>query len=155
MKRTILSIGIACTLLYACTSGNRSGEQVVANDSIAEQVDTQPVLSHTQNTGIVRLSLDDGEGRTEMHKESNQTVYIEFEAKGYKKIMAHLTSKDSLANIRFSQITLPDGSMDGPFGRDLTYNIKSDGIYKVSIHENMMAGDPWGGFFNVEVKLLK
>ncbi len=107
------------------------------------------------DSGLIRMTLTKGKGRQVIHKEPDQTIYVMFHSKGFKTINASLSSTDSTANIRFSQIFLPDGSMDGPFGRELIYNLPADGTYRISIHENMMAGDPWGGDFAVEIELNK
>lgn len=107
------------------------------------------------DSGVVVLTLSDGRGIANIQKEKDQTVYIEFQSQGYKNISARLSSLDSLANIRISQIFIPDGIMDGPFGRDMQYKLAIDGVYRLSVHENMMAGDPWNGVFTAEITLTK
>lgn len=49
------------------------------------------------------------------------------------------------ANLRWSQVVMPDGTMDGPFGQKVGYNLKQFGGYQFIFNENMMAGDPWSG----------
>ena len=48
-------------------------------------------------------------------------------------------------NLRWSQIVMPDGKMDGPFGQDMTYMLSGSGRYGLIFSENMMTGDPWTG----------
>ncbi|WP_029906360.1 hypothetical protein [Prevotella sp. 10(H)] len=157
MFKQLLSVIIPSIMLYSCSYTTKP------NENLAEGLSQKPLMAMTQTTpamipseaGIVRMNIVDGKGKIKVQKKKDQTVYIEFESKGYKNVSAQLFSMDSLANIRFSQIILPNGSQDGPFGRELKYRTTKDGIYKISVHENMMAGDPWGGTFDVEVSLTK
>ncbi|MCH5717319.1 hypothetical protein [Niabella hibiscisoli] len=51
-------------------------------------------------------------------------------------------------NIRISQVIRPDGSMDGPFGQQLVYDIKQRGNYTVIINKsNMASGSQVGDVF--------
>lgn len=49
------------------------------------------------------------------------------------------------ANLRLSQIVLPSGTTDGPFGQKTWYNLANPGTYQLIFNENMMAGEPWSG----------
>jgi hypothetical protein len=49
------------------------------------------------------------------------------------------------ANLRFSQIVMPSGTTDGPFGKSTGYNLAQFGGYQLIFSENMMAGEPWSG----------
>lgn len=146
----ILSIVIIVFLLYSC-SGNVK-KVIPVNESGASN-DISVV--NPGDSGIVQVSFIDSIANVRIHKEEQQNVILEFKAEGYKKIKGYLSSQDSLANIRFSQILLPDGTMDGPFGRDIDYKISQNGTYRISVHENSMAGDPWAGDFTVDLKLSK
>jgi len=147
-KFFVFFIGIA--LVYACTNNNKTQNET--QQATPEVVKKDSIITPS-DSGIVNLDLTDGVGKISIRKKADQTVYIQFTSVGYNKISAKLSSPDSLANIRFSQIFLPDGTMDGPFGSDMEYTLPTDGVYKISVHENMMAGDPWQGVFNVYVEL--
>lgn len=154
MNKILSALLFTALLTSACTNkgqkNNNSTQEV-----LSEVTDKNSTVIIPESSGIVNLHLADGVGFAQIQKKENQTVYIKFTSEEYTKINAHLSSSDSLANIRFSQIFLPDGSMDGPFGRDIEYPLPQNGVYKISIHENTMAGDPWCGLFNIEVKLTK
>ncbi|SBW00242.1 hypothetical protein [uncultured Dysgonomonas sp.] len=154
MIRLIIPTITICLLSYACSSPIKKDSPETNTDKPAEKIENIPAMIPSHN-GMIRLNVVNGKGKVAIQKKKDQIIYVEFESKGYKKITAQLFTTDSLANIRFSQITLPNGSMDGPFDRNLSYSIPSDGICKLSIHENMMAGDPWGGIMEVEVSLTK
>jgi hypothetical protein len=57
-------------------------------------------------------------------------------------------------NLRLSQIVMPDGNMDGPFGIDSTITLAQLGRYNLIFNENMMSGDPWSGNAIVTITLL-
>lgn len=154
-KVTFLSI-IAGLIIYGCSSGNkRDAGETIAKDSIPSERADSDLIVFPSDSGTVHLDLIDGKEELTIHKEKNQSIYAIFESDGYKRISAQLSSPDSLANIRFSQIIMPDGKMDGPFARELDYELPVDGSYKIIINENMMAGDPWDGNFTIKVKLTK
>lgn len=147
----ILVIAVSLFLCYACYHKEKRESQpanTVASDSISK-------LSYPNDSGVVNIPLINGTGKMQIHKNAKQAIYLEFNPEGYKKLHGKLTSQDSLANIRFSQITLPDGTMDGPFGREIEYDAAQNGVYRISVHESLMAGDPWAGDFTVELKLTK
>jgi hypothetical protein len=63
------------------------------------------------------------------------------------KINAKISTKEKDFNIRFNQIKLPNGDYDGPFGRDLTYDIKERGeIWLIIGKSNMASGNTKGSF---------
>ncbi|MBK5719248.1 hypothetical protein JGH11_00030 [Dysgonomonas sp. Marseille-P4677] len=154
MSKTILSVTIISFLLCACSSEKKKDEKLAVGISALMQAGSTPVMIPSEQ-GIVRLSVVNGKGKTNIRKKKNQTIRLEFESKDNKSISAKIFSKDSLANIRFSQIILPNGDRDGPFGTNLNYKIYSNGIYRLLINEDMVDGSSWGGVFEVEVSLLK
>jgi len=140
----------------SCITGNKENvNEIVNNNAVSQDKSEKGQIILVSDSGIILINIKDGKANFQTRKQANQTIYIKFSSNGYKQISANLSSPDSLANIRFSQIFLPDGTMDGPFGRDLEYQLPTDGLYKISIHENMMAGDPWAGLLNVEITLSK
>ena len=139
-------------LCISCSTNQKEKKSIIPEVSVKTD---QPQTILPNDSGIVNLNLAEGKASALIQKKKDQTVYIVFSSQGYKKIDAQLSSTDSLANIRFSQIFLPNGTMDGPFGRELTYDLPIDGVYKVSVHENMMAGDPWSGLLKVQIELTK
>ncbi|WP_294298257.1 hypothetical protein [uncultured Chryseobacterium sp.] len=50
-------------------------------------------------------------------------------------------------NIRFNQIRLPNGDYDGPFGREITYDVKEKGeVWLIVGKSNMASGTTKGSF---------
>ncbi|MCC8142518.1 MAG: hypothetical protein LUD02_00195 [Tannerellaceae bacterium] len=145
---------IGCFYTYACTpkekqqkdENNKSSfttATLMGNDSFTSPSDT----------GYIDLDFHNGEAEIETVKQKNQTIYLTFNSGDHKKVRATLTTPDSLANVRFNRIYLPDGDADGPFGCTLEYEFPEAGNYEISIHENMMAGEPWSGRLKVKVTL--
>jgi len=155
IRGILLSVAI-CGLLFGCSNNrNQNADREDKQIQPIGQAQHKPEVVLPSNTGIVKVELTDGKGSVEVQKNENESVFLEFSVEGYKKLSAHLSSPDSAANIRISQIIMPGGKMDGPWGRDMEYDLPMDGTYKLSIHENMMAGDPWSGVFRAEIELTK
>ena len=70
-----------------------------------------------------------------------------------KKLTAMVTPEKGKANIRFSHIYLPNGKSDGPFSPSMKYNLIGEGLYKLYIAPNRMAGDPVSTDFTLTVKV--
>jgi len=154
MNKLILIVTIGCFYTYACTPKDKQRK----NDKNRVGVTTAGLMSNDSittpsNTGYIDLDFHNGEAEVETVKQENQTIYLTFNSNGHKKVIATLTSPDSMANIRFNRIYMPDGDADGPFGRTLEYEFPEDGKYEISIHENMMAGEPWSGRLKAKVML--
>lgn len=63
------------------------------------------------------------------------------------KIVGTITPENPQMNIRFNQMKLPNGDYDGPFGRELNYEIKQKGeICLIIAKSNMSSGDATGKF---------
>jgi len=153
MKKIIL-VALSITLITISCSTKPKEEKPDTTEASTVENNKEDILIPS-DSGIVRINLKDGKAFARIQKKQDKTIYIEFMSGDYKKVTAHLSSPDSLANIRFSQIFLPNGTMDGPFSRDIEYELPVSGLYKLSVHENMMAGDPWAGTFDVNIELKK
>ncbi|MGS2762720.1 hypothetical protein [Sinomicrobium sp. M5D2P9] len=113
-----------------------------------------PVAGITEiSRDTLALSLENGFVKGEIYKEERDKKYFVLKTDAPVQLSARLESKDTLANLRFTQIFFPDGSADGPFGRELEYELEKPGTYVLSVGENMMAGEPWSGDFTIEVKV--
>ena len=153
--RKIIYLGAIVALIFAsCRTSPKDGNAMKQMET-GVSANTEPKVEFVapSDSGIIQLKLVDGEAHIRTRKSPDQTIYIEFQSEGDETLTAHLSSSDAIANIRFTQVIMPDGTMDGPFGRDMEYKLPTKGLYKISIHENMMAGDPWGGESTINVKL--
>jgi hypothetical protein len=150
MKRG-LYVGLFLLLAGCAGRGNQKQADTVVSDVSAKETIEVP-----SDSGVVRMVLTGGHGEMLIRKEPRNPVYLEFKTGNYRKVSAEIIPQsDSVANIRISQVVLPDGTMDGPFGRTVEYDIPSPGILRLVIGESLMQGDPWGGVFRAEVTLTE
>jgi hypothetical protein len=62
-------------------------------------------------------------------------------------LKAKISTNEKDFNIRFNQIKLPNGEYDGPFGREISYDIQGKGeIWLIIGKSNMASGNTKGGF---------
>lgn len=101
----------------------------------------------------VKVQVRDGCGRMVILKEPGRTVDVEFDSGGCDLLYGEITGVGDMANVRFNQIVMPDGTSDGPFGRSIEYGLEQQGTYHLLIGESLMAGEPWGGEFMLELWL--
>lgn len=137
-------------VLFACNQNeNKANENKTTQsksdsllkESITKRDSLSRVLSVHTDTLTLKLKMDS----------ANEQVTVPVTISSGKELFASLSSADKKANIRISQVQLPDSTFDGPFGKDLHYLVKSPGNYKIIIGEDMMAGDKWSGDFVLKV----
>lgn len=152
---TLLFLIATVCLSYSCSNSHRKNESVaVTSDNAQQRLTTTDVL-HPSDSDTILLDVQNGKATIQIHKRAGQGINLQFSSGDYSKVTGVITSPDSMANIRFSQIVMPDGQMDGPFGREITYELPVKGDYLLLLRENLMAGDPWEGDFQVTVTLSK
>ena len=79
--------------------------------------------------------------------ENDQQMIIKIKNFTGKNIDGKIDPTNPKMNIRFNQIKLPNGDYDGPFGRDIHYDIKEKGeIWLIIAKSNMASGDVTGKF---------
>lgn len=135
---------IMCAAAIAVSCGQRSNKK---SDEKAASDTT--VL---QKTAAMTMDLSTGFAQAELYKDSMQSITLTFDSPGNEVLFGRLLLPEGeMANIRFNQIIMPDSSMDGPFGRYLTYDLASKGLYSLIIGESLMADNPYAGKFIVEL----
>lgn len=100
----------------------------------------------------IRIDAADGHGIAAIIKEPRRTAEVEFAAGVYNVLLGTITAPEE-ANVRFNTLTMPDGTSDGPFGRTIEHILPQKGTYRLSIGENLMMGEPWGGEFTLDIRL--
>lgn len=138
-------------------SAVKSDSAVLTRDSVTRNVPAggrKGIMREEKDGQIIRtadasqLPFALGE---EFTKEGQELV---LKLRNYKKtdLKATITTNQKDFNIRFNQIRLPNGSYDGPFGRDITYKIPEKGeVWLIIGKSNMASGNTKGSFMvNVE-----
>ena len=170
MKKSLL---LLCTIpfLFSCKKETVStindqdsvtkSEQPVAQDKFdTENVKMNDSLANPEN--IAQNSGEEQSGKViiRMEKATNLPITIneKFDQNHDKmilkisdfnkdKISAKITTDQKDFNIRFNQIKLPNGDMDGPFSRELDYQVKGKGeIWLIIGKSNMASGNTEGSF---------
>ncbi len=138
------------------TAGDSPGarEEVLADSAAPATRDTVP--QNIQVDSIIHLSFAPGTHAVQVEghldKKGEPVICLLPVVQG-KKLTASVIPKNEKATIRFSQIYMPDGKSDGPFGQVLTYKLQQQGLYKILISPNKMAGDPASTDFVLRVKV--
>lgn len=140
------AIGVAAA---SCGRGAKAEDKV----SVAPGVAKREVV--TADSLPVKVNITDGFAKVEIRKTPMLPVTVEFDPGEADLLSAVITGVKDTANIRFNQIIMPDGDSDGPFGRSLQYDLTRRGVYKLSIGESLMEGQPWGGVFTLELRLSR
>lgn len=104
-------------------------------------------------TDTIPVKIVYGKAKIDTVKTAGQRMVFEFNSDTANKLSLKISAADTLANLRINQIIDSKGNSDGPFGRELEYEIKEKGVHKVVISESQMAGEPWAGGFTFEVRL--
>ena len=61
--------------------------------------------------------------------------------------------QNNQANIRINQIISPNNESDGPFGKEINYDLTEKGLYQIRIGESLMQGDPFEGNYTLKLQL--
>lgn len=143
---------ILLVLLAGC---GQQSDDTVTMEMKAPPVDTIIAMAGENDPKLPKvLAKNGGDLLLNLKMDSTENhLMIPLQIKSGDSIIAELSSSDKNANIRVSQIKMPDGKMDGPFGRTLQYPLKDTGAYQLIIGENMMAGDPWTGEFVLKLSV--
>lgn len=162
--RYLLVLSI-CTL-SSCTLSDmnnppvqtETGSQIQTGTTSTGSTDTRPPLVEdiSGSGGAYYLIFDGIQTRTirVMHQTGASTTvsFVNSEARAVAVTISFPSA--SWANLRLSQIVMPDGTMDGPFGQKTGYNLRQLWGYEFIFRENMMAGDPWSGEADITFTLL-
>lgn len=149
------------TILYGCggshqsTTGQTEAKQDMPDTTktvTASEVDT---LSVQPPTDTRRTLLTKAAPVTlSMRLDSlHATVICAVEITKPGLLTAELRPERSAGNIRFSQIYLPNGATDGPFGRSLSKEITQAGVIQLRIGPSQMANNPYRGKFSIRLQM--
>lgn len=134
-------------LLISCTESGNNSTPAIDHDSLRSLTG---VATHPLAVDDSILHRDDTLRRSLSLEKKNVRVETGFEIPGGDSLFVELISDDPKANIRITQIQMPDSTFDGPFGKALRYKLKQHGHYTLIFGPNMMAEGPWAGNFDVK-----
>ena len=161
MKTSLIALVI---MAFSCNNENQPAankDSVVLKENSTKKI--QETINNKVSDTINNIEINDSVIHIKFPKDSisttvagkmkgiNHPVTVYIPVKHGKQLTAIVTTKDSIANIRFNQIFTPDGKADGPFGKELKRTIHQQGTYKLIIAEDMMQGDEYKGNFELTV----
>ncbi|MCY1660092.1 hypothetical protein [Chryseobacterium sp. SL1] len=179
MKKSLLLIPL---LIVSCQKESAPAEtQKIDSVIVSEQSDTAPKMDSAAvkmkdsvinnapktkevlKTGVMRSVKDGKITRTVDAEQFPLTLGEEFTKDGQEfilkiinfdqsKIKAKISTNEKDFNIRFNQIKLPNGDYDGPFGREITYDVKGKGEVWLMIGKSNMASGNTKGSFTVSIE---
>ena len=147
----ILAVFLFLVVSICACNNDVNNKQPVNNTNTAAKV---PVVTIVNDT-LIRMQFtaaDTGAIATAQHyMNGDEHVVCEVNVQKADSIYATVMPLEATGNVRFSQIVLPGGVMDGPFGQSIHYRTTKAGKYQLIIGENQMAGDKWKGNFKIKV----
>ncbi|MDI3321617.1 hypothetical protein [Pinibacter soli] len=165
MKSTLILI--ACLVVVSC---NNNGSKSPVTEGHADSLTQERIEKHTedaatspakspengavQTDSVLNLELpQNGDSLTVRILKISAPVTCNFQVRNKCVLFGRIITPGDKGNIRFNQIFMPDKSSDGPFGKELNYDIKKTGLYKLLIGEDLMAEKPYRGEFTLELKI--
>lgn len=137
------------------TSLKMDSAAVRMKDSI---INNSPKTKEVLKTGVMRSVKDGQIIRTvdadqfpltlgEEFTTDNQEFILKIIDLEKPNIKAKINTKQKDFNIRFNQIKLPNGDYDGPFSREINYDVKDKGeVWLIIGKSNMASGNTKGSF---------
>ncbi|WP_018631260.1 hypothetical protein [Niabella aurantiaca] len=151
MRRLPLYIVLLSGLAYACHNPDHSRPLQQDRDSNLSGHGQSP-LPHNgniadpipapadQKDSVIALTVKRNTDTlsTEIRKDYQQ-VHIQIPVTNTRHLTAQLKPEGRERNIRISQIEMPDGKTDGPFGAAMEYKTNRKGTYTLIVARNNMA----------------
>ncbi|MGU3377253.1 hypothetical protein [Chryseobacterium sp. M5A1_1a] len=129
-------------------------DSIINNAQATKEVLRKGVMRNEKEGQIVRsadasqLPFTLGEEFTK----DDQELVLKLTNFDQTNIKAKISTKEKDFNIRFNQIKLPNGDYDGPFGREITYEVHGKGEVWLIIGKSNMASGNTKGHFTVSVE---
>ena len=155
LKSILYTVSTVVLFLISCNSNNRQ-QQDATTDTIMELdtattgIDTHVVTSAQDSIPLV---LVNGIAEQKGMMEKGRHVVFSFDVPEPGKLQATVKPDQKNGNVRIAQIFMPDNTADGPFGMEMSYDLKQAGKYRLVISENQMAGDPYNGPFTLTIQV--
>lgn len=137
--------------LYAC--GHAGDPKPVPADTVPamqkQQSDTLPRIPERDSvpandpvSADSVIVLEAKGNRDTLHadiRKDYQQIHIKVPVTGTRNVAVQLNPEGRERNVRISQIEMPDGKTDGPFGLTMQYKTLKKGVYKLIIARSNMA----------------
>lgn len=128
-------------LLFLIAAGCQSPQSEKSVESVTEDIMTYEVPAENEPLEFRR------------NKVLGERDTISFEINEPSLVKMKLSVPGDSGNIRINQLLMPDGEMDGPFGKTYEARFDEAGTYQVIIAESMMAEDPYTGDYHLKIEI--
>ena len=150
----ILSIAIGAIIIYCMTKNEPltmgdSVQKVIKKDSSFQEI----AFASPKTMNNSELTLIHGKGEFEIEKEAKEQQTFSFRNDSSSSVFIQIIPKNKLGNIRINQLISPNNEKDGPFGREINYDLTEKGLYQIRIGESLMQGDPFEGKYTLKLQL--
>jgi len=135
----ILSIAIGAIIIYCMTKNEPltmgdSVQKVIKKDSSFQEI----AFASPKTMNNSELKLIHGKGEFEIEKEAKEQQTFSFRNDSSSSVFIQIIPKNKLGNIRINQLISPNNEKDGPFGREINYDLTEKGLYQIRIGESLM-----------------
>ncbi|MDM1521766.1 hypothetical protein NZD85_10700 [Empedobacter stercoris] len=150
----LLSLAIAAIVFYCMTKNEpiKVGQPVQKegkNSSFVKEI----ALRIPEISDHSELKLMNGKGDFEIEKHANENQIFSFRNDSSQSVFIQIIPQNNQANIRINQIISPNNESDGPFGKEINYDLTEKGLYQIRIGESLMQGDPFEGNYTLKLQL--
>ncbi|MDH0673001.1 hypothetical protein N5D03_00345 [Empedobacter sp. GD03861] len=150
----ILSIAIGAIIIYCMTKNEPltmgdSVQKVIKKDSSFQEI----AFASPKTMNNSELKLIHGKGEFEIEKEAKEQQTFSFRNDSSSSVFIQIIPKNKLGNIRINQLISPNNEKDGPFGREINYDLTEKGLYQIRIGESLMQGDSFEGKYTLKLQL--
>ena len=130
-------------------------DSIINNAPATKEVLREGVMRDVEGNRIIRFA--DAEALPfrlgEVFTDDNQELVLKIQNFAKEKITVLVKPQTEQQNIRINQIKLPNGTMDGPFGRELyNYEVPEKGEVWLFVGKSNMASGDSKGSFSVSVE---
>lgn len=105
------------------------------------------------DTESVQNENDEGTLQFRRTKVAKEKDTLSFDITHPSHVEIELKTSDNTGNLRINQMIMPDGAMDGPYGRTIEDSLSQAGTYRLIIGESLMQGDPYAGDYHLKIKI--
>lgn len=146
-----LYIALLSVLLFACNNpdhpkplqqagdSNLNGQVPQSPDGNAGTADPSSAAVEGKDSVIILTVTKNTDTLSAEIRKDYQQVHVQIPVTNTRHLKAQLKPEGRERNIRISQIELPDGKTDGPFGAGMEYKTSRKGTYTLIIARNNMA----------------
>lgn len=159
-KVCMMLLGSASLCLLACGGGQQQspdGSGMAEADTTITNTGIQELnITLLNNDSIIQATVQAGKIPDSLGLKIDhayQQIHLIIQGITTDSLDASLTAAGEMRNIRFNQIIMPDGRMDGPFGHEIHYKTPQKGNYTLILGKDNMADGKVEGPVTVHVQL--